>query len=298
MKKIIINGATSFVGVHLIEEWLKEKDVEIFAVVRPNSSNITRLPCGDKVHIIEREMEEYDKLSNDIKKADYFYHLSWEGARSPHRDDKAIQSKNYICAIKAFDSAVKMGCSFFLGSGSQAEYGLTNGVVDEQYPCNPNTEYGKEKLHTYYELKRKAKEHNMHFIWTRIFSIYGKYDYAGTLVMSCISKMKNNEPIDMTPGTQMWDYLNVKDAARAMKMFPLTECENGVYNVASGEYKQLRWFVEAIKDVMKSSSELNFGIIPFGINGPVNLMPDVDKIMKTLNWKPNVSFNEGIAELL
>ena len=37
--KVVITGATSFIGVHLIQEWLKE-DCEIFAVVRPNSSNI------------------------------------------------------------------------------------------------------------------------------------------------------------------------------------------------------------------------------------------------------------------
>ena len=117
MKKIVITVATSFIGVHLIEEWLKES-CEIFAVVRPNSINISRLPNSKKIKIIEKEMSEYDSLTEDIKEADYFYHLSWEGARKPYRDDKNIQEKNYTSTLKAFDSAIKIGCTFFFGAGS------------------------------------------------------------------------------------------------------------------------------------------------------------------------------------
>jgi len=297
MRKIVITGATSFIGVHLIKEWLKE-DCEIYAVVRPNSRNSYRLPDDYRIHIVEREMDEYDHLNDDISKADYFYHLAWEGARAPYRDDKVIQEKNYICTIKAFDSAVKIGCSFFLGSGSQAEYGLTNGLVDEDYPCNPNTEYGKEKLHAYQTLSVKAKNNNIRFIWTRVFSIYGKYDYSKTLVMSAIEKMRKNEPVEMTPCTQLWDYLNVEDVAKAMKLFTLYDCENGIYNVASGDYKPLKEFVKVIKEVMNSQSELLFGTVSYGSNGSVNLTPDVKKIKETLGWKPEVEFKEGIKKII
>ena len=297
MKKIVIAGATSFIGVHLIEEWLKE-NCEVFAIVRPDSRNISRIPKSSKIHIIEREMAEYDRLSEDIKEADCFYHLSWEGARAPYRDDKIMQSKNYVCTLKAFDSAVKMGCAFFLGAGSQAEYGSTNGLVDEDYPCSPNTEYGREKLHAFKTLATKANKANVHFIWTRMFSVYGRYDYIKTLVMSVIDKMQKNEPVEMTLCTQLWDYLNVEDAARAMKLFAFSDCKSGIYNVASGDYKPLRDFVETIKEVTGSQSELQFGAVPYDPNGPVNLTPDVRKIKNALHWKPEIGFEEGIKRLI
>lgn len=294
--KVVITGATSFIGVHLIQEWLKE-DCEIFAVVRPNSANIKHLVNDDRIHIVEKDMKEYYTLANVIDDADCFYHLAWEGARAPYRDDKNMQVNNYNCTLDAFDSAIKMGCKFFLGSGSQAEYGITDGLVDENYPCNPNTEYGKEKLHAYTTLTEKARETGMRFVWTRIFSVYGKYDYPKTLIMSAIDKMKRNEPIEMTPCTQLWDYLNVEDAARAMKYFALTDCQNGVYNIASGDYKPLKEFVEEIKRVLNSSSELIFGAIPYGANGPINLTPKVKKIKNALGWKSEVMFKEGIRRM-
>lgn len=295
--KIVITGATSFIGIHLIEEWIKES-CEIFAVVRPNSNNISRLPQNEKLHIIEREMSEYDMLANDIKEANCFYHLAWGGARVPDRDDKNIQERNYICSLKAYDSAIKMGCTFFLGAGSQAEYGVTTGLVDESYPCNPNTEYGKEKLHTYQTLSARAKENNIRFIWTRIFSIYGKYDYSKTLIMTAIEKMKKNEPVEMTTCTQLWDYLNVEDLARAMKMFVFSNCENGIYNIASGDYRQLREFVEIIKSVIESTSELRFGEVGYGVNGLINLTPDVKKIKNALCWNPEIEFDDGIRRMI
>ena len=294
--KVVITGATSFIGVHLIHEWLKE-ECEIFAVVRLNSSNIKHIPIDDRIHIVEKEMNEYYTLSDSIDGADYFYHLAWEGARTPYRDDKNMQENNYKCTLDAFDSAVKMGCKFFLGSGSQAEYGRTNGLVDENYPCNPNTEYGKEKLHAYTSLTQKSKETGIRFIWTRIFSIYGKYDYPKTLIMSAIDKMKRNEPIEMTPCTQLWDYLNVEDAARAMKCFALSDCESGIYNIASGDYKPLKEFVEEIKRVLNSDSALQFGAVPYGANGTVNLTPDVKKIKNALGWNAEIIFEDGIRKM-
>ncbi len=292
MKKIVITGATGFIGVHLIEQWI-ERDAEIYAVIRPNSANTKRIPNDDRVHIIELQMEEYDRLPDVIGSADLFYHLAWEGARAPFRDDKAMQEKNYMSTLKAYEAAKTMGCCFFLGSGSQAEYGSTDGVVNEEYPCNPTTEYGKQKLNACKELLSRAARDGIKLIWTRIFSIYGPYDFQGTLIMASIDKMLRNEPIEMTEGTQLWDYLYVSDAASAMVLLGEKDCDNGIYNIASGDYKPLRLFVENMKEALNSTSELRFGVIPYGEKGPVNLTPDSSKI-KDLGWEPNVGFNQGI----
>ena len=294
-KKIVITGATGFIGVHLIKEWLT-KDCEIYAIVRPGSSNRKRIPQSDRVHCLEVNMDQYSKLPEMITTCDSFYHLAWEGARAPMRDDVLLQKKNYLCALQAFEAANKMGCKFFLGSGSQAEYGITSGIVNENYPCNPVNEYGKQKLNTYLTLSKMTEEANMRFAWTRIFSIYGPYDYPGTLIMQCIDKMKKDEPIEMTAGTQLWDYLYVSDAARSMQILSDSDCENGVYIVASGDYHPLQQFVLRIKKELGSQSDLQFGKIPYGPNGAVNLMPDPAKLKNSTGWEPLVGFSEGIAK--
>lgn len=294
--KVVITGATSFIGVHVINECVK-KDYEVYAVVRPNSINLSHLPENDKIHVIELEMGDYDKLAEHIDYADAFVHLAWEGAREPQRDNEEMQLKNYECAISAMNAANHLGCQVFLGSGSQAEYGKVDGEVTELSPCNPTTEYGKKKLLTCSKLNEIANSSGIRFVWTRIFSVYGKYDYAGTLIMSAGKKMKNDEPIELTACTQLWDYLYVEDAAKAIVTLVEKEKASGIYNIASGVKKPLRAFVEEMKDVFKSKSELKFGMIQYGAGGPVNLRPSNAKLM-SLGWRPEVDFKEGITEML
>lgn len=298
VKKIVITGATSFIGIHLIEKWLDTGNCEIFAVIRPSSQNRRRIPVDNRIHVVECAMDKYDTLIDKIESADIFFHLAWEGVRPPYRDDIVIQRNNYEYTLKAMKISEKIGCKVFLGTGSQAEYGVISGLVNEKYPCNPNTAYGREKLHACMELKKMSNESGIRFIWTRIFSIYGKYDHPKTLLMTALKKMQKNEIIEMTAGTQLWDYLNVSDAAYAMVLLAESECASGIYNLASGQYRPLRDFILELKEILQSKSTIKFGAIPYGTGGPINLTPNVSKIKNEVHWTPKISFEKGIRELL
>lgn len=297
MKRVVITGATGFIGVHLVGEWLKE-ECEIIAVVRPDSVNLPRLPENSQIRIVTLEMGDYDKLPSYIGQADYFYHLAWEGSRAPLRDDAALQERNFRCSILAINAARKMNCKMFMGVGSQAEYGSQGSTANESYPCNPTNEYGKQKLNTMLESSKIAREAGMDFIWLRMFSVYGRYDYPKTMVASCLEKMARDEQVDLTSCEQLWDYLYVEDAAKAMVLFAKTEVESGVYNIANGSVRPLKDYVTDMKTVTKSSSSVNFGAVSYGPLGPVNLQPDTTKAQKTLNWSAKTSFTDGIARTI
>ncbi|MCQ2516076.1 MAG: NAD(P)-dependent oxidoreductase [Saccharofermentans sp.] len=295
MKRVVITGATSFIGVHLICEWLKE-ECEIIAVVRPGSLNLPRLPENSQIHIVTLEMGDYDKLPLYIDKADYFYHLAWAGSRAPLRDDVSLQERNFKCSLLAMNSAVKMGCKMFMGVGSQAEYGSQGSTANENYPCNPTNEYGKQKLNTMLETRKIAQEAGMNFIWLRMFSVYGRYDYPKTMIATCLDKMSRNEQVDLTACEQLWDYLYVEDAAQAMVLFANKNVESGVYNIANGSVRPIKDYVIDMKEVTRSSSIINFGAIPYGEQGPVNLQPDTSKVQNMLGWHAQIPFKIGIAK--
>lgn len=299
MKNIIVTGATSFIGVHLIKEYLKN-NCKVIAIVRPNSKNLSRLPKSEFLKVVELPMEKIEDISKKFSSGqiDIFYHLAWEGARVPHRDDAVLQNNNYDCAVKAMNVAKKLGCRVFIGSGSQAEYGKCVGKIDENYETKPTTEYGKAKLKAYETLKSMAKENNIKFIWTRIFSVYGIYDYSGTLVMSALDKMKKNESMPLTKCTQNWDFIHVEDVAKVMYLLGNTYCMDGVYNIASGKSKQLKEFVLDIKRICGSKSELQFGIVPYGSEGIVSFEPIVDKLKNNLNWSCEIEFEDGIKKIV
>ena len=299
MKSVVVTGATSFIGVHIIKEYLKN-NCKVIAVIRPNSKKISRLPESNLLTIIEMGMEKIEDIIDKIEneRIDIFYHLAWEGTRVPHRDDAILQNKNYQYAIKAMEVAKELSCDTFIGAGSQAEYGECIGKIDESYQPKPTTEYGKAKLRTYETLKVMAKENSIKFIWTRIFSVYGVYDYQGTLVMSALDMMKKNENMPLTQCIQSWDFIYVKDVARAMYLLANTSCMDGIYNVASGENRQLKEFVIDMKEICKSTSELQFGAVPYNSEGVIRFEPIVDKLKQNLGWSCEVKFKDGIKKIL
>ena len=52
MKNVVITGATSFIGVHIIKEYIKN-NCKVIAVVRPNSKKLNRLPKSNFLKLLK-----------------------------------------------------------------------------------------------------------------------------------------------------------------------------------------------------------------------------------------------------
>ena len=298
MIRILVTGATSFIGVHLINQLLNN-GCKVYAVIRPNSNNISRLSKHKNLYIIEKKLKDLVSLQNDLEeKIDIFYHLAWDGTRAPYRDDAKLQESNYDAAVKAFELSIILGCKKFLGIGSQAEYGKTKGLITENYPTVPLTEYGKAKLKSFKTISDKAEENKIEFIWARIFSVYGKYDYDKTLIMSALEKMRVNDNLPLTLGTQNWNYLYVDDAALMLVYLGLFPCEDGGYNLASADNRKLKDYITELKNITKSKSRLQFGAVNYNSEGPVDFLPCIDKFSNNFKGFNFIPFREGILKLL
>lgn len=296
-KNVVVTGATSFIGVQLIQE-LRLKSVGIYAAIRPGSKNRNRLPHFPDLNIIPCDLSDVNQMVAYLpEKVDLFYHLAWEGARKPYRDNEVIQQANYRAAIQAYRVAKEKGCKKFIGVGSQAEYGKTQGIITEDYPKNPTTQYGNYKLKAYSQLKNMGIADGITVIWPRIFSVYGQYDYPGTLIMSAIEKMKNNQPLDLTECVQNWNYLYVKDIGQMLCQMGFENCESGAYNLASCDNRTLKEYVKELKQILGSTSELNFGAATYGAEGVISFQPSINKLKKAFPLFEFTSFGKGIKEM-
>ena len=96
MKKIVITGATSMIGIALIEQCIK-KNIEVLAIVRKKTKNISRLPVSKNVHILECDLEDLCNVQVNNKGYDVFYHFAWTNTRKGDRDDpqKQLEYKIY-----------------------------------------------------------------------------------------------------------------------------------------------------------------------------------------------------------
>ena len=93
MKKIIVTGATSMIGVATIEAAI-EHDTEVYAIVRKNTSRMDRLPSSSKVHIFYGNLDRLEEITDLPETCDVFYHFAWIGTGKDERDNPTIQEKN------------------------------------------------------------------------------------------------------------------------------------------------------------------------------------------------------------
>lgn len=298
MNTFIITGANSMVGKAVTRRFLGNGD-RVIAVVR-NPDQLFDFSEKENLRVIKCGMDNYHNLSDLInEKCDGFFHFAWAGTGGTGSDERLnleIQERNIRNSMSAVFAARVLGCNCFIGAGSQAEYGICEGKITEDYPENPVTEYGKAKL----AVKRMGLEYGrtvgMNFIWTRIFSAYGIGNSKKTMIMSVLRKMLDNEKVELTACTQMWDYINVFDVANAYNEIYLHAWGNEVYNIASGTHKPLKDFIYEMKNITNSKSELDFGSVPIPPTGH-GFMPEIDRL-KGIGWGPKVSFEEGIVEIV
>lgn len=296
--KFVITGATSFIGLELINLLLSQGH-SVVAVCRSNSKGLVNIPEG--VGIVTAEMSEYGELYQKIDEADVFVNLAWGGTGHDGRNVVDVQRENIANTTAAMKTANKMGCKVFLEAGSQAEYGSTLEMQAEDKECNPFSEYGKAKLEVKrigFELSEKLK---FKYIHLRIFSMFGENDHPWTLVMSALDKMLKNEQVDLSPCTQNWNFIYVKDAVKIMSRLCSYAIDTDtfvheVYNIGSNDARQQKVFVEEMKQISQSDSILNYGAnIPQNM---VSLQPSMRKTLLASNFKDFHPFDEVIKIII
>ena len=147
MENVVITGATSMIGIAIIEECLKHDVKKIYAVARPRSSRLGRLPADKRITIIELDSCQYANLADRISApCDVFYHIAWSNSGTGRNQDVYGQAQNILNTLNALRAAKSLRCSKFIGAGSQAEYGrLDIEKIAPDSPASPVQPYGIAK---------------------------------------------------------------------------------------------------------------------------------------------------------
>lgn len=303
--RIVVTGATSFIGRAVVEELL-EKRHQVFAAVRPDSAGRGELEAmqretGGQLTVLPVDLSACGTLDRHPAlegRADLWLHLGWEGSGSANRTNPEIQARNIGYALEALGAAARLGCTRFLFSGSQAEYGIADGLMREDSPCHPVSEYGKDKLEVCRRVGERAAELGITYLHARIFSVYWPGDHPWSLVSSCVDTFLKGGHMEFGACTQLWNYLYIKDAVRAITGLLLAKSPSGVYNVAGNDTRPLREFIGEIHRLCGGRGTFEYGKRPPNAEGVVSLNPDTGKLYRTANFQPRISFEEGIREMI
>ena len=149
----------------------------------------------------------------------------------------------------------------------------------------------------------------MKFLDLRIFSVYGVGDHETTLVHTLVQAVLAGQSMDLSPCSQMWNFMEARDLARAIAFLLEGGFGSGTYDLCSQNSRPLKDYVLEIESLGKaflekkegktlspSSSLLRFGERASNAEGPVDLKPSI-KDLYDRGFLEKISFQQGIEEL-
>lgn len=309
MKKIIVTGATSMMGIALIEECLKAGD-QVFAVLRKDTARKDRLPLHPNLRLVWCGLEELSELPSRILTGadvaagnvtfDIFYHFAWGNTGASRDKSTWLQSRNIQYTLEAVQAAGILGCRRFIGAGSQAEYGpRQGGPIGPDTQTAPATPYGVSKLAACELSRLLCRELSIEWIWPRIFSVFGKNEKESTMISAAVRAFLAKEPMAFTPGENLWDYLYSKDAGRAYYLIGEKGKPGAIYCVGSGRPRPLQEYIRELAQVTGwPEGAGGIGKKPYPQGPLTNLWADIRTLKEETGFVPEVSFAEGIRDML
>lgn len=298
LERAIITGATGAIGMALIKELLGHK-IEVLVIVRPDSNRLNRLREHEQLQILQCPLDELDKISREqVGSFDMCFHLAWMGTIGQQRDDMALQLKNVQYTLDAVHMAQRLNCKVFIGAGSQAEYGRTEGKITAETPTKPEMGYGIAKLCAGQMSRLECRKLGIRHEWSRILSIYGPYDGEMTMITSAIRQMLRGEKPGFSKGEQQWDYLYSEDAAKALYLIALNGKDGAIYPIGSGIACPLYEFIEKMRASVNEGAEAGIGELPYREGQVMYLCADISELTEDTGFIPRITFADGIQKTI
>jgi nucleoside-diphosphate-sugar epimerase len=283
MKKVLVTGATGFIGNYVVQELLNHE----YSVI---ASSADELKAGqaswfDRVDYISFDFTQFDPTINYydfFQQPDSMIHLAWEGL--PNYKSSFHIEENLPRHLKILNNLIKNGLDNLTVTGTCLEYGMQEGVLKEDMPALSSNPYAIAKNELRKSLESLQKEHSFLFKWVRLFYMYGKGQNPNSLLSQLDKALENNEQsFNMSGGEQVRDYLPVEKVAEYIVKIALQDKIKGVINCCSGHPISVKQFVKNYLEKINKKIYLNLGYYPYPDYEPMHFWGDNNKLKTILN---------------
>jgi|APSaa5957512535_1039671.scaffolds.fasta_scaffold11812_4 nucleoside-diphosphate-sugar epimerase len=300
--KILVTGATGFVGSNLVRRLVEDNNNEIYITLR-ESSNIWRIKdifsdlksvyCD--ISIDKQVKETINKIKPDI-----VYHCATYGGFPIEKDfDKIIQT-NIISTINLINNCDYKELKAFINLSSSSEYGIKNKPMLEDSELNPSNSYGLSKVVSTSYASKYGKINNMPIITFRLFSPFGYYESRSRLFPTLFLSVINNQSPRLASPESSRDFIFIKDvvdllihSTRFAKKYA-----GEIFNIGTGNQYSVKEIADMIIKSSGKNIEPNYASVNKREYDNNYWIADMKKTFESFNWEPKYSIKESINLML
>jgi nucleoside-diphosphate-sugar epimerase len=293
---VLVTGASGFVGSHLVRALVRQ-GFDTVSVFRKAGFE------EDQRHI-RMDLRDTAAVRNLFRQFRFsaVIHLAASGVSAEAENFEELAATNTLATAALARVALDSGIERFLYAGSGFEYRPHAHAMDETTPLGSPNLYGASKAAGWMLLDTLRRLEGLPLVTFRPFSIYGPGENAARLVPYTILQTLHGEPIRLTLGSQVRDYVFIEDVVEALRLGLTSPAAVGqIYNLGSGPSaaRSARQMAEEILAMMGASPRLCWFDRPNqGRRDPPYLVSDPTKAHVELGWRARVSLEDGLVRTI
>lgn len=299
-KKALITGANGFIGSHVVQRLLKE-GAQVSILVREESDLWRIEEFIREIRVFKADLRDRDRIYSYINelKPDYVFHMAAYGVDSRQKNYLTAVNTNVIGTMNLLTPLITLGCEKFLNIGTCMEYGDKNSIFTEKDYLEPFNIYGSTKASATLLAHQVAAENDIDIATLRLFGLFGEKEDKNRLFPHIILSILKKADVALTGCEQYRDYTYIANVIDGIILAAINkEVKNEIFNMGSGEVRQLKELVTTIFEQMNSKQQPMFGAVPYRERDFIKPHADISKIKQSLNWLPKITIEDGLANTI
>ena len=306
---VMVTGADGFIGSHLTEELVK-KGESVKAFCYYNSFGT----CGwldtmppeikSEIEIFMGDIRDPNGVRTAMYGQDIVYHLAALIAIpfSYHSPDSYVDT-NIKGTLNVLQAARDLGTKRVLITSTSEVYGTAQYVpIDEKHPYQGQSPYSATKIGADRLAESFYRSFDLPVSIVRPFNTYGPRQSARAVIPTIITQLlAGKTEINLGSLTPTRDFNYVKDTAYGF--MAIADCEKAIgqeINIATGREISIGDLANELISQINPNAKIiceNERLRPE--KSEVNrLLGDASKLKSLTGWKPQFTFEQGIAETI
>lgn len=309
--RILVTGASGFIGGHLAERFLHlDHDVVALDNFDPyyttdlKEHNVER--CRDAAATADGEFElvrgsilDESLVKEVVSDVDVIYHQAAQaGVRTSIENPDKTNEVNVNGTLTVLNAARDEGVERVVVASSSSVYGETEYLpFDELHPTRPTSPYGVSKLAAEQYARVYSRVYDVDTIVLRYFTVYGPRMRPNMAISNFVSRCANGEPpIIYGDGQQTRDFTYIDDIVRVNEEFLKSDFNGGVFNIGSSDNISVQRLAETIRDQL--APELAIRYTDANTGDAQHTHADISKAAEVLDYEPKIDIERGVSKFI
>ena len=307
---VLITGISGFVGSHLCEEFLR-RGLKVKGLI-PEGEDISNLAAAEsEIRLLQGDLLDPAGLERIVEEAgaDLIVHLAAESSPARSYLDPVISFEvNTLGTLHLLEAIrkAKRPRRFLLFTSAEV-YGAADPAampLAESAPLRPLNPYAASKAACHYLGQQYAAHHGLPLVEVRPFNMIGPRQGRGFVLPDFASQVAvivsgRAEPrIHVGRLSDRRDFLDVRDAVRAIAELAERGSDGEVYHVCSGVATPVRRLLDLLLEAAGVEIEV--------VRDPARLRPTATPILLGSNtklteqtgWGPTITLEDTVRDAL